>query len=306
MTELSVHIPRELAVTAESVISEQQLPLIPADRLRGTIHPDRLPFLAARITDVDNAIEMHEGAIDPHVQYAKDADLAAHASDQELHLHEGAIGNAEVAATAAIAWSKISKAGAVAADVGAMPALGTIDQQAGSSKPTLRTTGAALQIGDRWLDTSERSWYFWNGNYWLSEQIFLISLGWTGSSVATGVGMLAFNPAANLWLIDWRFSALLNGPNDSTNYWTARLERYSEDDAEYSGSVSLSSGWDTRNTGVLISGQERARIFAETFNSHLDVQSLNERLLRVAVYKTGNAGLLKNWAVNLRYRLVKI
>lgn len=66
-------------------------------------------------------IEQHEASIDPHAQYATDADLTAHTSNAAIHVPGGGLTNSQIAAGAAIDWSKISKAGAVPADVGAQP-----------------------------------------------------------------------------------------------------------------------------------------------------------------------------------------
>lgn len=120
MTELSIHIPRELAITADSIIEEQQIPLIAADRIgRGIIHPDRLPPSIPTLTQVYEAVLQHEGKTDPHPQYATDSEFTSHASDSTIHLPAGGISNSQIAPGAAIDWAKISKSGATAADVGA-------------------------------------------------------------------------------------------------------------------------------------------------------------------------------------------
>lgn len=296
MTELSIHIPKELVVTPETLISEQQLPLIPADRLRGIIHPDRLPFLVARQEDVEQAIALHEDSIDPHPQYAKDSDLATHASDPTLHLHDGAIANAQVAANAAIAWTKLSKVGANAGDVGAQPAF-PYDQQSGSVKPTARSTGAALQVGDRWLDTSDRLWWWWDGSYWLSEEIFLASTGVTTASVSTGLGLLSVNPSYNLYLLNFSVSTRVNTTGnalDSTNYWTISLMRMTTS-AESSELDSIANSYPL--------GQ-RTRLFS-TLNLHRDITALSILGFQFQLVPTNAPTSLVRPSATLRYRLVK-
>ena len=43
-----------------------------------------------------------------------------------------------------------------------------------STKPTERSAGVALVAGDRWYNTSNGIWWFWNGTYWLSNQLFVV------------------------------------------------------------------------------------------------------------------------------------
>ena len=40
-----------------------------------------------------------------------------------------------------------------------------------ADKPIERPNGTALEVGDRWWNTSEGSEWFWNGTYWLSDAI---------------------------------------------------------------------------------------------------------------------------------------
>jgi hypothetical protein len=72
-------------------------------------------------TMIDGAMTAHLNALDPHPQYTTAAELAAHATGTGAggHLPGDGITNAHVSSAAAIAWSKIDKSGATAAQVGA-------------------------------------------------------------------------------------------------------------------------------------------------------------------------------------------
>lgn len=80
MTELSVYLPREIAITTENAISEAAIPLLPADKIAtGILHPDRIPTLPiSKVAGLSaDSVSDHLNALDPHPQYAKDTDLMA-------------------------------------------------------------------------------------------------------------------------------------------------------------------------------------------------------------------------------------
>jgi hypothetical protein len=297
MTELSVHIPRELAITAESIIEEQQIPLLPAERIgRGTIHPDRIPPSIPTLTQVHEAIIEHEGESDPHPQYAKDTDLSEHTSDQAAHIPSGGITNTLVATDAAIEWSKISKVGAVPSDIGAMPALGTIDQQIGSVKPTVRSTGAALQVGDRWLDTVDRLWWFWNGAYWLSEILDRLTSGQNVSSTTNLLPLLPRSSNYNVWLdrlrVGYTYSATNHNSTDNFTTFVVRI-------ASSKVATVLSSQLNSQSvTGI------NAVWLDTAINLHVDVGSLDIVFLGFQATKNG-AAPTTTIAADLSYRLAK-
>lgn len=78
MTEFSVYLPREIAISAEQTISEASIPLLPADKIAtGILHPDRIPTLPiSKVVGLSaDSVSEHIEALDPHTQYAKDTDL---------------------------------------------------------------------------------------------------------------------------------------------------------------------------------------------------------------------------------------
>ncbi len=342
MTELSVFIPKELAVTPETLISEQQLPLIPADRLRGIIHPDRLPFLVARQEDIEHAIALHEDAIDPHPQYAKDSDLATHASDQTLHLHDGAIANAQVAANAAIDWSKIDKTGAAAADVGATSALHALDQSIhlpatgisnnqvaanaaiawskiskvgataadiGAASSTHTHSGLAIEsatapsnpaTGQRWRDTNDLLVWFWSGQYWLSEQIFIASNAQQTFSTSNQIIFLLASANYNFFFLDWRIGGAFIAPQNASAYWFFNVQRLVPGT---SGAVTIISG-SLAFSDITITSGNWIGSKGESLNLHQDLSSLSIGYYRFGASLVGSAG---NSVINfqMNYRLAK-
>lgn len=79
MTELAVYFPREIGIIAEQTISDATLPLLPANKIVGTLHPDRIPPLpVGKIEGLSSdSVSAHLNTPDPHTQYAKETDFSS-------------------------------------------------------------------------------------------------------------------------------------------------------------------------------------------------------------------------------------
>ena len=297
MTELSIHIPRELAITADSIIEEQQIPLIAADRIgRGLIHPDRLPPSIPTLTQIYEAVLEHEGKTDPHPQYATDSDLTNHASDSTLHIPAGGISNNQIAAGAAIDWAKISKVGAVPGDIGAATSshlhsgIATVSSNAPSNP----------SIGDRWLDTGDCLIWWWDGQYWRSEWIDRMELNPVGLASNASFGMHAV-PSPYLYsryLLRFEAAGALAYPQDSTNYWAIRFSRIASNGAATMISELTLNTQNMRSGSIGLSG----RIM---LNLHQDVGALSVSQYQIDFNKTLAPGAISSICANVVYQLVK-
>ena len=171
-----------------------------------------------------------------------------------------------------------------------------IDSQAGSSQPAVRSDGTVLQTGDRWLDTSDRSWWWWNGTYWLSEQIYTAAAAASSVTMSTAFGILPVSPSVNLFLLNFEFVGRYNSMNDATNYWSISLLRMSSSNISAATEASFDSKTFTAATQVFSS---------ITLNSHRDVGGLGIVGFRLEVLRVGLAGALAHLSARLTYRLAK-
>ena len=174
--------------------------------------------------------------------------------------------------------------------------LDNVDSQASSNKPTTRSDGTALAVGDRWLSTNDRFWFYWNGSYWLSELILSANTGIASSSTAIGIGLCTVDPSFNLFLLSFRASGRINttGTHDASNYWTFSASRVDSASESLEGSVSGSA---------LVLGQ-RFQVTG-TINAHRDVAALGTVGFQAVASLTGSPAGLVRPAFSLFYRLAK-
>lgn len=167
-----------------------------------------------------------------------------------------------------------------------------------SSKPTTRPNGTALVTGDRYLDTSDRLTWFWNGAYWLSEEIFLVRTSFAGGATITGGwGHHQINQSYNLFLLDFGYGGQLASPQDGSNYWDIRIER--------GNSAAAHTVLATINTASPVISAATGVSLSSSLNLHLDVSALGSLYIRGAVYKTLSPGNLTQGVITTRYRLAK-
>lgn len=174
-----------------------------------------------------------------------------------------------------------------------------VDTQRGSTKPTQRSDGTSLQSGDRWWDTTDLRWWFWNGAYWLSEETFVFHHVLTGViSANLTTGGVVVNPSGNdLFLVN--FAASLSpavGTFDGSNKWDLNLRRLnSSNAAAVESTISLNSG----------SGGNRVHL-QNTLNAHKDVSALDILAYQVNWVRTGTPGNLgADSSLRLSYRFAK-
>ena len=94
------------------------------------------------------------------------------------------------------------------------------------TKPTERSAGVPLVIGDHWYKTDDGTEWFWNGTYWLSPQK---TAGWGhGSSFAirytasstSDVTYSAGCLGENVFVYSLLIQVVVNSVNNGSNYWT--------------------------------------------------------------------------------------
>lgn len=168
-----------------------------------------------------------------------------------------------------------------------------------SSKPTTRPDSTALVTGDRWYDTTNNIWLFWNGTYWLSEQILSSVVSGNSITVTTTYG--AFQPPSgyNAYLVDLQVAAVFVSTQDtSSNYWQIQLDRANN------ANPTVFTNITTINCNTLtVSSNYQAANFSATINTQIDISALNVRLFRLSLNKVGSAGALGQFSVITRYRL---
>lgn len=284
--ELEIITPTPIVLESGEEISSAEIPNLPAEKITsGTLNPARLPESVVLDDELEAAITVHQQASDPHPQYATDSDLAAHATGTGVggHLPGAGITNSHVAPGAAIAWDKLNKTGAVPGDVGAAASAHTHTglPYVGIAAPS------SPAVGDRWLDTGDRLTWFWNGSYWLSEEIFPARLTSASSSIA-------IESSYNLYLLKFVIGALTGATHDSSNYWSLNLTRRSTS---------------TNTTIATISTQAIAAntpfTLSLSFNLHLDVTALSILYFRITASLTGSPSGMSETAYLVLYRLAK-
>ena len=94
----------------------------------------------------------------------------------------------------------------------------TLDYQTTPSKPTTRVDGSALQIGDRWYSPNTGIEVFWNGSYWLGEELTAVWV--TQQSISTVlIGSLPTVIGNNpIFLNHITISGAFTGTVDASNY----------------------------------------------------------------------------------------
>lgn len=129
MTDIELQTPAPITIEVHSLPDELNQAL--AGKAAAThTHPmigvsGLQSALDSKDAMIDGAISTHLAAGNPHPNYASVIELATHSADSTLHLPSGGITNTQIATGAAIAWSKVSKSGALPADVGAAAATHT-------------------------------------------------------------------------------------------------------------------------------------------------------------------------------------
>lgn len=169
-----------------------------------------------------------------------------------------------------------------------------VDSQAGLSKPTVRSDGSGLQVGDRWLDTSDRLWWFWNGVYWLSEDQPPAIFGTNALTNLAQYGLMPINPNYNLFLQSYRIAGTTGATNNTSSFWGVSLVRRAA-----TASNTLSSLF-TNNSNA----SETFRLSAD-LNQHLDVSAISVLSLLVFVQQFGTPSNISGLAVTVTYRLAK-
>jgi hypothetical protein len=162
---------------------------------------------------------------------------------------------------------------------------------------TSNVAPSSPSLNMRWLDTTDRLTWYWDGSHWLSEQIYTASGGSVSQSATNGVGLLSLTPTYNVRLLDFSFSGQINPTgsyNSTTDYWDFALSRLNSNntaDIEHTFS------------GKSLSLNQMFR-FATTLNMQRSAQSIYGFQSRWNRF--GNAASLIRPGATLTYRLTKL
>jgi hypothetical protein len=162
-----------------------------------------------------------------------------------------------------------------------------------STKPTERPAWATangqpgpLVTGDRWYHTDQNLWFFWNGNYWVTEQRYEGVIN--GSS-----GSFTIRNNANLILESFSVSGVAGGSNNASNFSTFTLSRRNANGVTTEATV---------NTSAIAAGAG-FNLAVSLGNVHRDVAALNLIGFTVTQTATGSPGSLTNTSSLVRYRI---
>lgn len=156
---------------------------------------------------------------------------------------------------------------------------------------------SAPSVGDRWLDTSDRMLWFWNGTYWLSEQRYDLHANFTTLSASAGVFSLPVNPVYDYWLEQLRFSGQFQtGTYDGSNSWTLRVIR----DTASAGTVDVSLVLPNQVIAVA-----ETQLHSQVISLHRDTSALSLLAIRLDALRTGAPPNIQRANSMLFYRLVK-
>ena len=151
-------------------------------------------------------------------------------------------------------------------------------------------------IGDLWYETDTNILWFWDGTYWLSEELFTSSIygnqqsitvtsSWTGFTFPGGVGGTQYN----VYLVDMFASPYVATTSDATNYWDVKID-FLATDASSITSKTIDTKTITANNG---------KKFLEPINYFMNMSDSPSSLLYVITSATkvnspgalyGNAG----------------
>lgn len=166
----------------------------------------------------------------------------------------------------------------------------------GTAKPATRRDGSPLQVNDRWLDTSENTFWFWNGTYWLSERILSSNVSSFVSATTTAGCITADNH--NLFLLRLEIGVIFSvGNHDVANNWSVRLRRLAANSTGFSIDATVS-------TGAAVTAATRV-VYRTIINLHRDIAALSTAAFDFEFQKNG-AAPNSTIGATLYYRLAKL
>jgi hypothetical protein len=175
------------------------------------------------------------------------------------------------------------------------------DIQYGATKPTVRSTGTTLAIGDQWYDTANQWWNYWDGTRWLTQQVFIANCHHTAGAVAANIGIPIDIPSAtfSVFLLNFATAMARVGPQDATSHYTASFMRVSPT------AVNTPLATLTFNE-ALASGANDAITKEAALNLLLDTTT-NTRAYRVTGTRVGTTnGGLSSFQCRVKYRLAYV
>jgi hypothetical protein len=89
-----------------------------------------------------------------------------------------------------------------------------------TTKPTERSAGVALVAGDRWYKNDDGTSWFWNGTYWLGEQLEISPPQLTNITTSSIASHGTINTVGSVLVDRVVCYTLVSVTNDTNNYWT--------------------------------------------------------------------------------------
>jgi hypothetical protein len=161
-------------------------------------------------------------------------------------------------------------------------------------------------IGDIWVELDSNNLvverWFWNGNYWLSCQIFEEE-NYVSGSTTINQNFLINYYQSNFYLVGiFSFYTVSTGQL-SNRYWTRNLDRINQAGTVNLGLLGDNNSWTTFNQNILNSATYYHNY--QPLNLHVNAQSLAPFWFRVAYIPTGSPGNITGSSI-VAYRKVKI
>lgn len=151
--------------------------------------------------------------------------------------------------------------------------------------------------GDTWeeLDTNDQylMYWFWNGTYWLSNEVLWKEASLTNLGGATTVHY-ELSSFHNIYVLNFKTNFLLGPAANATNYWSFVLNRVGTSTVAISTPILLNAGvvntWSTINQAI---------------NLHINIGTTGSKAFRLDLTRTGNPSNLTG-SVSILYRLARV
>ncbi len=150
-------------------------------------------------------------------------------------------------------------------------------------------TPTANAADDLWYETDTNIWWYWNGTYWLSVQLFTFTSIELGISADSTVGYFAPEISEtvqhDLFFVDMTFCYYINGANTGANYYNVIFER--RDATSPTPTVTTIETNSTVDRGASVWFTEQFPI-----GVHVDLSAVTVRAFSITTDEQGTAGTL--------------
>lgn len=176
------------------------------------------------------------------------------------------------------------------------------DFSIGTTAPTQRADGSALQVKDIWLDTSDMLEWYWDGTFWLSRQQFIATAKDSQISNDYVCGLMPAPEEYNVFLEYLMIGGTFQSPMNATAGWIIGVERVNS-----AGVAVAVESVDLRQIYAIGSGAEGISE-KMPINAIQDVSSLGVKHYQLSANRdSGNlGGPINSPSFQLYFRLAKI